>query len=595
MKRHIMKKLLVFALACAPLCASAQSLIITLQSGESVKYPISNITSMSFEEAQPPVIDEDYIQLTAFTDPVLQAAVATADADNDGQLSAAEIATITSLDLKNSEVASLEGIQYLTELTSLNLQSCTKLTALDLSVGLDKLEFLQVGFCSNLETLTLGNKPALKEIYAQYSGLTDIDLSGTPALETISLASTNIENISITNNTSLQKFTAGGSTLKSVDLTGCTNVTSISLPYVSNFSSFDISQFPLLESFEMSDSKVTRFTTEGNPELKSLILDYNGDLSYLDVSKSLKLSYLSCYSCYELYTVIMTEGQSIPSMYGISDWCISYVEREYPEDVAAELTDETFRAAMIAAADTDNDGKISADEAKALTVLDLSGKSLSSVDFTYFGNLTELNLSNNSLESVDLSSLGKLKKLNVSNNQLTALDVERLGELEYLDASNNQIATLSSFGTYGLLEVNLANNKLTAVKIYYQGSLTKVDVSNNEITNAEIRNNNALTDLDVSHNNISSMTMWTLAALKNVKFNDNPFTQLDDSTNWVVLETIDCSNTDITTLDLHATTALSKCTATGCANLTTIYVGENANAEIVKDDAATVVYGSPAN
>ncbi len=259
---------------------------------------------------------------------------------------------------------------------------------------------------------------------------------------------------------------------------------------------------------------------------------------------------------------------------------------------------ETFRAAMLAVADTDGDGKISVDEAKAVTTLDLSGKGLTSVDFTNFNEITDLNLADNNLTEVDLALCTKITNLNLSNNQLTELNVDPLSSLQYLNASHNQIASLGAsgdrIGTSALVDVDLSYNKLTRATFYYKSKLLSLNLSHNEISSADIRDNDKMSDLDVSYNNISSITMWSLKALVNVKFNDNPFTQLDDSKNWILLETIDCSNTDITTLNLSQTTVLRGCNAIGCVNLETIYIGDNTTATINKDDHTNVVEGAPA-
>ena len=123
----------MLALTLMPLCASAQSLVVTLKSGEKVNYPIEEIDRLTFDESENPGDKE--VSLDVFSDPVLRAAVEAADADGDGVLSAAEIASITSLNLGGSEIESLAGIEYLTSLRELNLQSCMKLTGMDLTAG----------------------------------------------------------------------------------------------------------------------------------------------------------------------------------------------------------------------------------------------------------------------------------------------------------------------------------------------------------------------------------------------------------------------------------------------------------------------------
>ena len=581
-----MRKILLSALSLAAVCASAQTLIVNLNNGETMRVPISEIQKMTFADMP----EAPGVPLSDFKDPVLREKVAAFDADGDEELSAAEIAQITELNLASTAVESLEGITNLSALTHLNIQSCTGLKNVDLSAGLEKLEYLQAGFCSNLETLVLGQKPALKELWAGYTALTSLDFSGLTALQETSVASTNIESVEI-NSDVLTYFSAGGANLKSVDL-NCPALTELSLSDVTALSGYDISKHPVLVKFTMTGSSVSKFTTEGCPELESLTLNNSGSLWSLNLSKSMKLTYVSCYSCYELESVTMTEGQNIPSLYGISEWMITRIEREWPDDVAPTISDEAFRSLMLSIADKDGDGKITREEAEAVTVLNASGLGLTAVDFFYFNNIEELDLSDNDLETIDLSQVMKVTHLNLNNNKLTSLDVERLENLQYLFAANNKLTTISRLGRYGLIEIDLSNNELTSWSPSYQSNLLRLDMSNNKLTDIALTGDSKLAFLNLSGNALKSVTMWSLEGLVDLVINDNPLNEIpfSDTKNWKLLENIDCSNTDLTALDLHASVALKKVVATGCESLETITLAEGVNAEVVKGDNTTVNY-----
>ena len=60
--------------------------------------------------------------------------------------------------------------------------------------------------------------------------------------------------------------------------------------------------------------------------------------------------------------------------------------------------------------------------------------------------------------------------------------------------------------------------------------------------------------------------------LVNVKFNDNPFIQLDEAGKMDVARDNRLPNTSISRLDLSGNTALRKCVATGCPSLATIHI-----------------------
>ncbi len=85
--------------------------------------------------------------------------------------------------------------------------------------------------------------------------------------------------------------------------------------------------------------------------------------------------------------------------------------------------------------DTNGDGKISVEEAAAVTSLDLSGdetagQTLTTLeDIVHFPNLTSLDCSDNELTELELGSNTSLTEVDCSNNQITDLDVTELTDL----------------------------------------------------------------------------------------------------------------------------------------------------------------------
>lgn len=585
----------MFALALLPLGAAAQSLTVTLQSGETIKYPIDEVVTLSFDESQlPPEPPQNYVPLTEFSDPMVLAEVSNADQDKDGRLSEAEIASITVLDLSGKKLTSLAGIKNLTALKELILSQCSGLSELDLTGICPALEELNVGFMSGLKTVKLGEKKELKRLYSMYNGVESLEFTAIPSMEEMTIAGNKLTTFRLNDNKSLTRFTCGSTDLTSIDLKGCDNLRILSITGHAKFEVPDLAAFPALTDLSMTETSIKEFTTESLRQLVSLNLNNSASLRKVDVSKSVKLNNLSLFFCDQLWKVTMYEGQVINSMNGVSDDMISRVPREYPEDVAAEIADATFRQLMIEAADTDKDGKISIDEANALTSLNLSGKGLKTVDLFYFEKLEDLDLSNNELADLDLSMQMGLKNLNLSHNKFSKLNLQRQTALETLDASNNGITELGDLASKKFTTIDLSYNKLAKVRIYFINDLVKLNLSHNELKEAEIRENPKLADMDVSFNQISEMTMWSLKGLVNVKFNDNPFIQLNEAPKWTLLETIDCSNTSISKLNLSENSALRKCVATGCPSLGTIYIPADSTAEVVKDDNTALVKGAPA-
>ena len=99
-----------------------------------------------------------------------------ADKDGDGVLSPEEITAVTDINCMLMDIADLTGIQYFTELKSLNC-SINKLTTLDVSQN-KKLESLECMF-NQLVTIDVSGNAALTHLGCWDNQLTSLDLSKT--------------------------------------------------------------------------------------------------------------------------------------------------------------------------------------------------------------------------------------------------------------------------------------------------------------------------------------------------------------------------------------------------------------------------------
>ena len=142
------------------------------------------------------------------------------DTDGDGNISSFEAAAVKAIDVSSlatsNHIHSLEGIEYFTgletlncaghHLTSLDLSANTRLTALDCREN--ELKSLNISKCTALEALDLsgnnfsdielGANAALKKLNVDGNGfLTDLNLSGNAAMETLSAQNTGISRLDL--------------------------------------------------------------------------------------------------------------------------------------------------------------------------------------------------------------------------------------------------------------------------------------------------------------------------------------------------------------------------------------------------------------
>lgn len=165
--------------------------------------------------------------------------------------------------------------------------------------------------------------------------------------------------------------------------------------------------------------------------------------------------------------------------------------------------DELFEAYCLASYDADADGKLSVEEAAAVTDRQyLGGKGYSSVKgIEAFVNVSELELWGNNLTSVNLSGMSKLTSLWIQNNPLLeSINVSGCTSLSYFEAHTN--AKLAS--------ADLSNlPALTTVYLHASPFLTSVKLDNSGVVAAYCGNNAALAELTVSGcNNLVHLECW---------------------------------------------------------------------------------------
>ena len=119
------------------------------------------------------------------------------DTNGNGEIEESEALVVNTLDVSNSNIASIDGIQYFTNLVNLvcnsNLISFINVSQLYNLLALD---------CSynNLSSITLGNLPHFFALRVNSNNLSSIDFSDLPNLETVYAALNQLINVDFSNN-----------------------------------------------------------------------------------------------------------------------------------------------------------------------------------------------------------------------------------------------------------------------------------------------------------------------------------------------------------------------------------------------------------
>jgi uncharacterized repeat protein (TIGR02543 family) len=255
----------------------------------------------------------------------------------------------------------------------------------------------------------------------------------------------------------------------------------------------EIKYFTNLASLYCNDNQLTALDVSQNSYLYYLSCQ-NNQLTTLDVTQNGGLIYLYVQNN-KLTTLLMKNGAGsdwvMPEVLGNNDLIflccdaniLSKVQSKVNSagltncEVTSDCTqapvtsnnivfvDPNFKQAVIDNYfDTNNDGEISYEEAAIVTVLDLYGKSIFSLEgIEFFSDLRNLYCGNNQLTSLDVSQNSELRNLYCDQNQLTELDVSQNSFLKSLNCKENQLTTLDISQNGGLDELYCNDNELVSL------------------------------------------------------------------------------------------------------------------------------------
>ena len=132
---------------------------------------------------------------------------------------------------------------------------------------------------------------------------------------------------------------------------------------------------------------------------------------------------------------------------------------------SSNFPNNTFRQWVSDNCDTDGDGTLSDSELQAVKIINVQNLGISYLKgIEYFTALTVLNCSTNSLTTLNISQNTALKRLMCNNNKLTALNVSANTSLTNINCCNNNIqGSMMTAFINSLPTVSSGNGKLTLV------------------------------------------------------------------------------------------------------------------------------------
>lgn len=189
----------------------------------------------------------------------------------DGQVLTANINTLTRLNVANSYITSLVGIQDFVALTNLDC-SQNKLTSLNISnnTALNTLLF----YSNKLTSLILDTNIKLKTLYCDTNELTSLDISRNTILTDLDCGYNQLTNLDIVANSSLKFLSCGENSITNLDL--ATNTVLGTLICASNLiPQLNLSTNTALRNLNCSVNKLTQLNLTVNTTLVQLDCNTN--------------------------------------------------------------------------------------------------------------------------------------------------------------------------------------------------------------------------------------------------------------------------------------------------------------------------------
>ena len=211
------------------------------------------------------------------------------DKNKDGILSEEEISKVRLISLNNSELKSLQGIEYFPDLLSLHCWG-TKITEIDVSKN-SNLKSLEC-WNTKIEDLDVSKNFNLRYLNCEKTAIKKLDISNNLLLEDLNISETQISKLDVSKNLNLKSLYFDYTEIAQIDVTHNSELTTL---YCRNtkIQELDISKNLKLEHLDCNDTMIENLDISKNTLLEFIHCE-NTKIQELDVSKNLNLKLLWC-------------------------------------------------------------------------------------------------------------------------------------------------------------------------------------------------------------------------------------------------------------------------------------------------------------
>ncbi len=506
------------------------------------------------------------------------------DISGDGKVPTRFIEGVTNLNVSNQDIADLTGLADFEALEVLVSTNNASLTNIDLSnnTNLSSLSAFNCG----LTSLDISNNTSLQSLLVYGNKLTALDVSQNTQLLSVDLLANDLTSLDVTNNLLLQTLYVDENEISSLDLSNNTVLTIFSCQNNSNLRYLDVRNG--------NNTNITSFKAANNENLTCILVDDVANNDYSLWTKDITTSFSDTYCRYTAIPDANFEARLKALGY---------------DDISADGQVPTVLIEVVTSLDIKNQGITDVTGIADFTALETFNCNLNSIailDVSNNVNLTALQCTANPISSLNLANNTKLTELNCRGTDITSLDVTNNTLLKRLICFDTDIVTLDLSKNLLLEQLYCYKTNLTSLNLSLNAALNLLDVNDSNLESLNIKNgNNAnVTSFDTSGNaNLTCIsvddlsndyTTWTkdnaatftdsycrytsipdanfeaalealgyddvsadgqvptalIEVVASLDISDLSITDITGIEAFTALETLNCSNTDITTIDL---------------------------------------------
>ncbi|WP_299277317.1 T9SS type A sorting domain-containing protein [uncultured Psychroserpens sp.] len=404
------------------------------------------------------------------------------DVNTDGEIQESEAQTITTLDVSQSGISDLTGIEAFTNLEYLNCD-LNGITSLDLSQNVNLVEF----HCWHniLTDLDLSQNINLIALYCNGNPMTSLNISQNLNLVTLDCSAIDITSLDVSPNINLEYLNCSNISLGALDVSQNLNLKTLKCSG-NEISTIDVSQNLNLEVLECVGNPLTAgIDLSQNINLETLIC-YGSQLTSIDVSQNTNLKRFECNNN-QLTNLDVTQNSNLETLVCNHNQLADLDVSQNPNLIKLDIWHNQFASINV----TQNPN---------LEELFCGENLLTSIDVTQNPNLTTLSLYLNTIGDLDLSQNTQLEYLYCLYNELTVLDVTQNVALKEMQCRNNQISELDFSQCPEFTELNCTSNQITSLDFSQNPVFKVLFAANNQLTELNVKNGSIENLLNFSNN-----------------------------------------------------------------------------------------------